>query len=274
MKLALCCIAKMENDYMRDFLSYYLKIGIDKVFIYDNNDPNYETLTDRIKDFINDGFAEIIDIRGGVNLQMIAYNDCWIKHRNEFDYIMFFDCDEYLFLKQDTNIKDYLSRDVFKNYNLIHINWVMMNDGDLLKSNGLPLMERCYPSLKSMQLDKNNFSVNFHIKSIIKCHNDKVGTLMWGNPHTPINSNMTCCDDSGYHCASQSPFLYKTINNLAYIKHFHTKTIDEWIKNKIPKGFADHQISQSEIQSKKLDDFFSICDKTKEKEDYIKNIID
>lgn len=128
MKVGLCCIAKMENDYINDFVNYYRQIGVDKIYIYDNNDTDYEPLYDRIKDFVDDNFVEIIDVRNGKNLQLPAYAHCWHNHRNEFDWMMFVDCDEYLFLKQDKNVKDYLSRDIFNDYGMIHINWVMMED--------------------------------------------------------------------------------------------------------------------------------------------------
>lgn len=273
MKVGLCCIAKMENEYIIDFVNYYRQIGVDKIYIYDNNDTDYEPLYNRIKDFVDDNFVEIIDVRNGKNLQLPAYVHCWHNHRNEFDWMMFVDCDEYLFLKQDKNIKDYLSRDIFHDYDMIHINWVMMDDGGLIKSNGRPLMERCYPSSKAKLFDERKFSVNYHIKSIIKCHNEKVGDLCFWNPHSPTNDGIRCCDDSGKEVDSKMPFVYKITNEFAYFKHFHTKTIDEWIHNKIPKGYADHQMSEEEIKTKKLKDFFSMNEITKEKEEYIKEIL-
>ncbi len=41
-RIALCCIAKMENDYIRFFVEYYQRLHFDKVIIYDNNDPDGE----------------------------------------------------------------------------------------------------------------------------------------------------------------------------------------------------------------------------------------
>ena len=35
-KFALCTIGKLENLYARDFALYYLELGVDKIYIYDN----------------------------------------------------------------------------------------------------------------------------------------------------------------------------------------------------------------------------------------------
>ena len=38
LKFALCSIGKLENLNARDFIIYYLELGIDKIYIYDNNE--------------------------------------------------------------------------------------------------------------------------------------------------------------------------------------------------------------------------------------------
>lgn len=272
MKIALCCIAKMENIYIREFLKYYFEMGVDKVFLYDNNDSDYEDVRGVIKDYIDSGFVDVTDIKDQGICLLPTYQDFWDRHHNDYDWMLYIDCDEYIWLNKDKNLKDYLSRDCFANYDMIHLNWLMMDDGGLVKSNSRPLLERCYPSDKAKIKDKNGFCVNFHIKSLIRGPQRNLNWL-YGNPHTPATNNLRACDDKGQTVDNHSPFVYKDNNELAYIKHFHTKTIDEWINNKIPKGFCDRDITMQEIETKKLDEFFSICEKTDEKPEYIKNSI-
>jgi hypothetical protein len=45
-KVALCTMGREENLYVKEFVFYYKKLGIDKIFIYDDNELN----TERIKD--------------------------------------------------------------------------------------------------------------------------------------------------------------------------------------------------------------------------------
>ena len=41
-KIAICANGKNENLYVKQFISYYLKLGKDHIFIYDDNEPNTE----------------------------------------------------------------------------------------------------------------------------------------------------------------------------------------------------------------------------------------
>ena len=61
--ICLCVIAKNENLYVREFVEHYLNIGYNKIFIYDNNDKNGETLDSVINDYIKKDFVQLIDFR-------------------------------------------------------------------------------------------------------------------------------------------------------------------------------------------------------------------
>ena len=36
-KIALCTMGRKENLYIKEFVDYYIKLGIDHIFIYDDN---------------------------------------------------------------------------------------------------------------------------------------------------------------------------------------------------------------------------------------------
>jgi len=82
MKVALCAIAKLENHYIREWIEWYKNLGVDHIFLYDNNDINGERFNDVIQDHIDSKFVEIVDYRGiRPPCQKEAYNDCYIKHK-------------------------------------------------------------------------------------------------------------------------------------------------------------------------------------------------
>jgi len=124
-KVCLCLIAKKENLYIKHFLEYYRKLGFKKIFLYDNNDINDEKFEDVIKNEINSGFVSIINYRGfrgngkmGAQ-QMNAYYDCYKKNNLFYDWIAFFDADEYLVLYKDKNIQKFLTSSRYKNCEII-----------------------------------------------------------------------------------------------------------------------------------------------------------
>ena len=64
LKFALCAVGKLENLYARDFVIHYLELGVDKIFIYDNNEEYGEKFEDVLQDFIDKEYVKIINKRG------------------------------------------------------------------------------------------------------------------------------------------------------------------------------------------------------------------
>ena len=48
LKIAICTMAKKENEYIKEYVDYYIKLGVDHIFIYDNNDEYSEKISDII----------------------------------------------------------------------------------------------------------------------------------------------------------------------------------------------------------------------------------
>ena len=63
-KICLCTNGKKENLYVREYVEHYISYGVDKIFIYDNNEENGERFQEVINDYINKGYVEIINYRG------------------------------------------------------------------------------------------------------------------------------------------------------------------------------------------------------------------
>jgi hypothetical protein len=59
-KICLCTSGKQENKYIREFVKFYEKMGVDKIFLYDNNNVDGEKFEEVINDYINNGFMENI----------------------------------------------------------------------------------------------------------------------------------------------------------------------------------------------------------------------
>ena len=74
-KLAICAIEKLENLYLREWVEYYYKMGVDNIILYDNNDLDGEYPQWVIGDYISNGFVKYEDVRGKHRYQLDAYND-------------------------------------------------------------------------------------------------------------------------------------------------------------------------------------------------------
>lgn len=236
MKVALCCIGRLENRYIKEYVEYYLGIGVDKIFIYDNNRDGEEHFEDVIGDYVESGFVEIIDYRDKTVCQLEAYQDCYDKHNKEYDWMCFFDIDEFLAFQKVNTIKEWLSLPIYDEYQMIHVNFLTYDDNNLVRYEDKPVIERFTKPVIPLNFTKrNNIIENNHIKSVIRGGLD----VKWiDTPHTPSN-DIRCCNSSGKKCNSSCPFVPYNYTN-AFIKHFPTKTIEEYRDIKVKRGYPDN----------------------------------
>ena len=264
MKVALCCIGRLENQYAVEYVEHYKKLGFDKIFIYDNNHDGEEYFEDALQSFIDDGLVEVVSFRNMEAAQIIAYNDCYSKHGDEYDWIAFFDFDEFLTLVEDKDIKSYMNG--FEGFDCVKINWMVYTDNDLVTNDHRPLLERFTTPMEYDKPVGYSFPENNHVKSIIR---GGIKNFHWsGNPHIP-GISLRYADSLGKQ-AESSPFQPYDFSK-AYIKHFTTKTIDEWINNKKVRGVADRMYVTFN-STYNIDNFFKINNKTEEKISYIDGI--
>ena len=277
MKVALVVIGRLENRYAIEFVEYYKQLGIDNIFIIDNNFENEEHFEDVLQVYIDEGFVKLINkyrnVQGDIknNIQIKAYKEIYNQISKDYDWIFYCDFDEYLAFKKDTNIKEYLSRDCFKNYNQILIHWKIYSDNGLVYDDGRPCLERFTVSTTNKRFKVNRwFNENQYVKPIIRT---KIKDINICTNHNFTNElvDKTTCNNCGEKLENYSHNFTHPINyNLAYIKHFITKTIDEWINNKQKKGVGDRSIEEFK-NSYPIERFFRYNSITKEKIDFIKS---
>ena len=114
-KTALCVIAKKENKYIKEFIDHYKNLGFNKVFLYDNNDIEDENFDTILKKYIKNKFVKIINFRGLIRPQQLAYSQCYNNNKYNYDWIAFYDVDEFLYFYNYKKINDFLSLSKFKN---------------------------------------------------------------------------------------------------------------------------------------------------------------
>ena len=226
MRTALICIVRNENPYLQEFVSHYIGLGFKKIFLCDNGYGNEPSPFEVIGKYIP--YVEVIDYRNRPHPQNVAYNECYEKYGKAFDWIAFFDCDEFLVLKHDKTISQYLSR-FPRDAELITINWQTMTDNNLLQYENKPLMHRFTTPMALKKKILCNFPENRHVKCIVKGFLPKV---TWENPHCPIEKLVS------YHSSikKNNQSGIQGINyTFAMLRHFPTKTIEEWCRNKVPR---------------------------------------
>jgi hypothetical protein len=234
MKVALVCIAKDEDEYIKEWIDYHKKLGFDNIFVFENNW--------RCK--VQDEIVTTIEFDGEVK-QIPAYNTFIDRFRYDYDWVAFIDVDEFVVLKKHENIKEFL-KEYDSVENGIAINWVLFGNN-----------EHDEPSEKWSVLErftKREIIPNSHIKTFLKLK--RFGVKMV-NPHHP---NVMLNDTNLSEIIG--PFNIKGNIDVAQINHYFCKTLPEFRK-KIKRGRADIKVGRSiddwkSHNKNEVDDFLAL----------------
>ena len=231
MRVAIVCPIRMGQEYIRDFVEYHTKLGFDKIILIDNNEVSGPNPMDQLI-----GLEQYIlyeNARGNhdKNRQNTLNTLMYQKYHKEFDWLFFSDDDEYYVLKQDKSIKDFLSRDIFNNADVIVSNWKIMTDNGLVYQDSRPVFERFTEACPvTMKIQYECIPENYHIKSAVRCTRDDI---TFTHPHFPTaNSRLNTVNGSGEQVTPRYPFAVPNYD-LIELRHYMYKTAEEFCKNRI-----------------------------------------
>ena len=231
-KVCVCTPVKDENRYLKEFVEHYKKYGVDKIFLYDNNNVDGERLENVTGEYIKKDFVEVFDYRGKNKQLFNIMNDCYRRNYKIYDWLIFFEVDEYIHLSNYTNVKPFLQRDAFKNCEIIHLNWVIHTDNNLIYYDNRPLHIR-FPEVEPRARNNVKKSKNL-VKSILRGH---IPNVVINNVHkltTKLKLYKTC-NGFGNPEVIHGVHTYNSDFRFYYIDHYYSKSLEEFIE-KINKG--------------------------------------
>lgn len=258
MNTAICCIAKYENKYLKEWVDYHLKLGFDQIFIYDNNNPDGEEILPVLRDYDK---VKIVDCRGKTSYQDPAYTHFYKTFGKQFDWIAFIDVDEFITFSDESGIrtiKEFLAR-FDEHVEIVHLNWMCYGDSGIVEvEDNYSVLERFTIPMDYDRKVQYDFPENNHVKSIIR------GGMDIGNRtihvHTPKDYEYYVVDARGVRCENDyfKPYDF----SVAYIRHYVTKTIFEWLM-KLSRGAV---VDSSIMYTYPIERFFLYNERTEEKE--------
>ena len=238
LSVRLCVIGKNENLYAKEYVNHYKKLGYNHIFIYDNNDKNEssERFSNILNEEIQKGFVSIIDFFGfrgkSNNSQYESYYDCYEKNNRKYDWLSFFDFDEFLELKpQNQSIQQFLSQERYKKCHNIKINWLHYeSEKEKLHYENKSLFTR-------FKKPMYNYFRNRLIKSNIR---GKLSNYWrgWHSPHSSYN-RYTACSSSGNFVDTIESYIEPPDHRYAILRHYFKKSFEEFCK-KLKRGWPEH----------------------------------
>lgn len=267
-KVMLCCIGKMENKYIREFVEYHKNIGFDNICLYDNNDINGERFEDVIDDYIKSGFVILKNYRGKVRAQIQSYTDCYNEYFMSYDWIAFFDIDEFLELSIHNNVKDFLNQKMFDNYNCVRICWKQYTDNGLIYVKDDDYSVNRFTEVLDNKLIKKGIketaikSSSTQSKAFIRT---SFKHLEFSSPHGALTDRrVKACNAYGKSCPNAISIGNRPIWVNAWLNHYRFKSLEEFISNKMVRLWPTHYGNGGKDMLN-LNFYFQFNEKTNEK---------
>ncbi|WP_158859293.1 glycosyltransferase family 92 protein [Lunatibacter salilacus] len=229
---SICCYLKDENEYLKEWIDYHQKIGVEHFYLYDNGSK--KPVRETIESLNYSSITTVIEIPGKEK-HIEAYNHCLRYFGNKSRWIAFIDMDEFLVPKtDDSNLKKFMRK--FEPYGGLGVTWLIFG------SNG----HKNKPHESQLEAftmrSEVSFNANVHIKSIVQ-------------PRYVRSARISHCFNYkiGFHCVSEnfqkipravSPPSVDTIQ----LNHYYCRSLEEY-HEKIQRGRGDR------LDLRKLEDF-------------------
>ena len=127
MSAALVCVAKLEEKYLHEWVQYYLHIGFDRIYLYDNSPkPIYE---DFLKEYEKVTVIHFPSIGTPTRTtQQFVLDDFCANYKDKHTWVAHFDVDEFLVLKKHKTILEFCQEYLPNEDGGIVVPWVHFGD--------------------------------------------------------------------------------------------------------------------------------------------------
>lgn len=240
-EVSICAIYRNEADYLAEWIEYYLLMGINHFYLYNNlSDDNHRVILDP---YIARGLVTYHE--HNVDLGSMSMAEFWkdpnfpykhvIRHyKHESKWIGFFDLDEFVVIYDGRSIPRFM--DDYIGYSGLAIHQLIFGtSGHYLEPPGLVIENYTLRTSKNLQC-------NLFVKSIIN-------PRTWINavdPHIPVVNGTIVCEDMSpcliscpspilhrkcavYHfsCKSKEYYIYKKFGRVWDLQKFRTPVVNQ-----------------------------------------------
>jgi hypothetical protein len=157
-------------------------------------------------------------------------NECYELNNESYDWLIFYELDEFIHLSNFENIKDFLNQKKFDKCQIIYLNLLVHNDNNQLYYENQSLFKR-FPQIVPKTIDKN-----LQVKMIIKGGINNLIIQTTAKAHIINKQNtLKTCNGFGNFIIPKGFNTYITDYKLYYVDHFFCKSTEEFI-NKLKRG--------------------------------------
>ena len=227
MKPVIICIAKLESNYIEEFVKYHLALGFSTIYIYDNEDrPTYQSLLSGYANHIAVIHLPYNNYDKPVQYHALDHFVNNIMPKHGITHVAHIDIDEFIVLKKHRNICEFINEYIVGDCAGIGMNWRFFGSSGQETYTNAPI---------TMRFTMCEKKCNQHIKTIFKvsefisyntCHDVNVkksrnikstdGRIING-PFNP-NGDISVIQLNHYKCKTLEEFKYIRTRQRADVK--------------------------------------------------------
>lgn len=247
-KVGIIAIAKNEDLYLEEWINWHLGLGFDTIIIGLNDDE--------FKPLIANPRVIYEDYSGVDKVQSLAYTELYEKYRDQFDWLLFIDIDEFVMCY--THIKTFLYG---YDCDVVRISCKHYSDGDMLDTDGDYRVVERFTQPYYTNLDT-------FVKSFINTRVELGDKKIYG--HGIYDKTLDARNAYGDPCENTNQHTTRIVHERCWLNHYPTKTIGEYIRQKYNRGGANGNPGRYTNWEKY---FFRTNRRTQEKIDYANKLI-
>ena len=234
-------IIKDEHEYLDEWINYHLNLGVNHIFIFEDIDSkSHKNIIDKYDNYVS--LNNILSILNEIdknkvketklskkfNLQHLYFRNAliYIKEHYNYDWCFIIDVDEFITIDNKyKNVNEVLS--LYNDYNAFIMHWKCFGANGYIKK-----PDYTYKGIIETYINEIQGKVPDKLDSLIKtCYNLKTyNNCFFYNQHHP-NKLCKCCNTNG------NKNLHKIIYDNIYIRHYITKSWEEYVWKKTIRGF-------------------------------------
>lgn len=253
MKTCILTVIKNEQEYLDEWIQYHLHLGIDHLFIFEDlGSDSHKNITDKYTDKVSlSNISSILDQSlltkvlklkktKADNPQQIYFKVglMYIKNNFSYDWCFVIDIDEFI-TPENPQLRLSTIFQIYSKYDAFVMSWECYGANGLVNK---PNYSENFGVLQNYPDKCKGFINNparFHMKSCYNLHTFE--QTFCRDVHQPSDQCKWCRTD-------YSVDREKEIYNIIYIRHYITKSWEEYMDKKYTRGFF--------VGISRTDDFF------------------
>ena len=161
--------------------------------------------------------------------QFTILNDCYKKNKDNYDWVMFSEIDEFIHLYNNySTVQSFFDEPKFNNCTVVYLNLVCHTDNGKLYYENKPLKERFPYTVPSSMLGGQRLEFKF----ILRGH---LNNIIINCPHRGMLGIKNNCNGFGHSNKFGSIYTKEPDTEYYYYDHYYGKSTEEFIK-KIMRG--------------------------------------